>query len=157
MIGTNLKVNLKRMLETIERLMLDIIQNTMHGKSNSHLVVENEKETAARNDSPLSKLSGFSLKNAVPLSRIFSVLSCCHELIVLGKRISQRQLYYILVHVFPSQNEFNSTVLRIANLLSIPRYNLNINAATRGVVAGNLFVSNPGARACVDCTCVGTV
>lgn len=76
--------------------------------------------------------------------RIMRVMACVHQLIITGRHVSQRELYYMLLRhqeqsslvLFPSQQRLNETVMDVAAILHCPRAALNVGAATRGVVAG---------------------
>lgn len=95
--------------------------------------------------------------NLRPLSQLFSVFAACHELLTSNRRISQRHLFYQLINFFSNQQEVNETVLDASAVLNVPRYLLNIGAATRGVVAGKLSISEPKASSWIDCSHVGNV
>lgn len=76
--------------------------------------------------------------------RIMRVIACVHQLIITGRHVSQRELYYMLLRhheqsslvLFPSQQQLNETVMDVGAILHCPRAALNVGAATRGVVAG---------------------
>jgi DNA topoisomerase VI subunit A len=97
------------------------------------------------------------VKAAIPFARVMSVLGAAHSLLRLGHQVSQRELYYKLVHVFSHQRELNRALLDASATLGVPRFALNIGAATRGVVAGCIRIAPPTSPALVDCEYVGTV
>lgn len=76
--------------------------------------------------------------------RIMLVMSCVHQLIITGRHVSQREMYYMLLRhheqsslvLFPSQQRLNDIIMDVAAILHCPRAALNVGAATRGVVAG---------------------
>lgn len=96
-------------------------------------------------------------RNAVMIARMLEVVSVIQELLLHGKRISQRELYYLCIDSFDNQQQLNQAVLDVSAMLAVPRYALNIGAATRGVVAGCLRVATCGSVYHVDCKHVGTV
>lgn len=99
----------------------------------------------------------FSAKSALTMSRLFEVLAAVHALLLSGHRVSQRQLFYTLLHAFPTQMHLNEAVLDASATLGVPRYLLNVGAATRGVVAGCISVYPNASRHAVDCEYVGPV
>jgi len=96
-------------------------------------------------------------RTARGISQLFEVLSAVHRLLLNQKRISQRELFYILVQSFDSQQQLNDVVQDASAVLGVPRYALNIGAATRGVVAGCLRIATAGSMYHVDCEFVGSV
>lgn len=90
-------------------------------------------------------------------ARTWEVLAKVHELLRLRRRVSQRELYYMLVHTFHSQIELNLTVSKVSTILGVPRYALNIDAASRGVLAGCVTLGLTGSNFRIDCRHVGSV
>ncbi len=98
-----------------------------------------------------------SNKNLSTLARFFGVLAECYSNVANGKRVTQRQIYYALMHLFSDQDQLNRTILLCTSVLGVPRCMLGIGTATRGVVAGRLYIAEPGAPTAIDCAVVGTV
>lgn len=96
-------------------------------------------------------------KNARKNEQLFDVLGVVHRLLREGKRIAQRELYYLLIDSFDNQQQLNDIVLDASATLGVPRFALNVGAATRGVVAGCLRLATSGSVYQVDCEHVGTV
>lgn len=63
----------------------------------------------------------------------------------------------MLVHMFNSQVELNRTVAKVSALLDVPRFALNIDAASRGVLAGCVTLALSGSPFRIDCRHVGSV
>lgn len=102
-------------------------------------------------------LRRFNLKNAVKVAQLLQVLHVVHSLLRQEKRMSQRELYYLLIESFSNQRQLNDIVLDASAVLGVPRYALNIGAATRGVLAGCLNLALAESTSRVDCEFVGIV
>lgn len=110
----------------------------------------------------VSREQSFSLrlltKRSCPsFARTWGVLAKVHELLRLRRRVSQRELYYMLIHMFRSQIELDRTVSKVSTILGVPRYALNIDAASRGVLAGCVTLALTGSNFRIDCRHVGSV
>lgn len=95
-------------------------------------------------------------RSARPLALVLAVLCECHGLLVRNVRLSQRELYYRLVSFFRSQRELNDSVQDACATVGVPRHALNIGAATRGVMAGEITVGPARSASYVDLTMVGS-
>jgi hypothetical protein len=71
--------------------------------------------------------------------------------------LSQRELYYLLIHIFKNQRDLNNTLLDACATLGVPRFALNIGSASRGVLAGCIRIGPPNSAAVIDGEYVGTV
>lgn len=96
-------------------------------------------------------------RSALPVARMIAVLSVCHGLLISGTVVSQRELFYLMVSVFRNQRELNLALLEACATLGVPRYALNVGAATRGVVAGCILLGPSNSANFVDGQHVGTV
>lgn len=99
----------------------------------------------------------FSARTAGKVAQMLQVLKVVHSLLRREKRISQRELFYLLIDSFKNQQQLNDTVLDVSATLGVPRFALNIGAATRGVLAGCLRLAVAGSLCQVDCEYIGTV
>lgn len=99
----------------------------------------------------------FNARNAGKVAQMLQVFDVVHSLLQRGKRISQRELFYLLIDSFKDQQQLNNTVLDVSATLGVPRFALNIGAATRGVLAGCLRLAMAGSLYQVDCEYVGSV
>lgn len=97
------------------------------------------------------------IRNSSSFSRMLELTEAIHRLLLSGKRISQRELFYLLIESFSSQQQLNDNILDVSATLGVPRYALNIGAATRGVLGGCLKVALSGSLNYIDCEFVGAV
>lgn len=104
-----------------------------------------------------TQLIRLNARNASVVARLLQVLATIHYLLINNRRVSQRELYYMLVHSFKSQAQLNDVVLDVSAMLAVPRYALNIDAATRGVLAGCIHIAIYGSPYQIDCEYVGVV
>lgn len=74
-----------------------------------------------------------------------------------GTVVTQRSLFYRLVHLFDSQMEVNNLVLELAASLECPRHALLVSASPRGVVAGDIFLRSKDGDFDVDGNMAGPV
>ncbi|PNX85259.1 DNA topoisomerase 6 subunit a-like protein [Trifolium pratense] len=72
-----------------------------------------------------------------------------YELLRNGKRTTLRAIYYKVAPMFKNQKECDSTIDDIACFLLCRRENLNIVAADKGEVVGNLSYTVEGDR--IEC------
>lgn len=98
-----------------------------------------------------------SARTARTVARMLEVVMTMQNLLLSGRRISQRELFYMLIGSFDTQAQLNKIILDVSAMLGVPRYALNIGAATRGVMAGNICIATSGSIYKVDCEHVGAV
>lgn len=114
-------------------------------ESTGHIYYE-EKVTRRRLDA----------SSGTALAKTMRVLTYVYLLVRTGRRVTQREMYYILIDSFRSQADLNHTVLDASAALGVPRCMMNVDAATRGVVAGCLKIFTRASPAVVNCEAVGT-
>ncbi|XP_010430511.1 PREDICTED: meiotic recombination protein SPO11-2-like [Camelina sativa] len=106
-----------------------------------------------------TKTSLTNAKTAKAFVRVWKVMEMCFQILLQEKRVTQRELFYKLLcdspDYFSSQIEVNRTVQDVVALLRCSRYSLGIMASSRGLVAGRLFLQEPGKEA-VDCSACGS-
>lgn len=152
-------------LEKIESLALNFVYDLMSGCSDGVFhMVNRTYANAVHEEASGALLLGdkitvrkFNAQTAVSVSRMLQVVASVQQLLLSGRRVSQRELYYRLIDSFDSQAQLNNMVLDVSALFRAPRYALNIGAATRGVIAGNLCIAITGSPYKVDCEHVGPV
>jgi hypothetical protein len=149
----------------METLACTMVQDMVDGKLGGTLVMVRCSKTNAYEDvsngacilgSAVSERE-LSPKSMSAFARVMSVLAATHRLVQTGCFVSQRELYYLLIHIFSHQRQLNGAVLDTSAVLGVPRFALNIGAATRGVVAGCIRIAPTTSPALVDCEYVGTV
>ncbi|WCJ26365.1 Meiotic recombination protein SPO11-2 [Euphorbia peplus] len=91
--------------------------------------------------------------------RVWKVMEECFRILVLEKRVTQRELFYRLLcsspEYFSSQLQVNRTIQDVVSLLRCSRFSLGIMASSRGLLAGRLLIQEPNQEA-VDCTECGS-
>ncbi|KAG7658352.1 Spo11/DNA topoisomerase VI subunit A superfamily [Arabidopsis suecica] len=106
-----------------------------------------------------TKSSLTNAKTAKAFVRVWKVMEICFQILLQEKRVTQRELFYKLLcdspDYFSSQIEVNRSVQDVVALLRCSRYSLGIMASSRGLVAGRLFLQEPGKEA-VDCSACGS-
>lgn len=106
---------------------------------------------------PQVTIRRFNACTATKVAQLLQVLAVMQQLLLQGRRISQREMFYMLIDSFKNQAQLNCTVLDASATLGVRRYALNVGAATRGVLAGCLELATAGSMYKVDCRYVGTV
>lgn len=149
----------------IESLFFAFANDLIHGRADGAISMVRRTSTNVVED-PISgaislgdiiTLRKFNLRNAAKVAQLFQVLHVAHSLLRQGRRMSQREMYYLLVESFSSQRRLNEIILDASAVLRVPRYALNIGAATRGVLAGCLHLALAESSYRVDCEFVGIV
>lgn len=152
-------------IKKIEELVYAFIGDLVQGRADGSLTMIRRTHSNAIED-PLTgalflgqevTVRRFNQRSAPKISQLFQVLSVIYKLVLYGKRISQREIFYMLIESFKNQEQLNRTILDASATLGVPRYALNIGAATRGVIAGCLELATAGSLYKVDCRYVGTV
>nr|AHY99544.1 meiotic recombination protein [Carica papaya]ALX26989.1 meiotic recombination protein SPO11-2 [Carica papaya] len=91
--------------------------------------------------------------------RVWKVMEMCFRILIQEKRVTQRELFYLLIcdspEYFSSQLEVNRTIQDVVALLQCSRYSLGIMASSRGIVAGRLLLQEPNQEV-VDCSACGS-
>lgn len=85
------------------------------------------------------------------LTRMFLVMQTVHWMVRLGRRVTQRELFYLLRRAFDSQTQVNEMVLDVSGVIGVLRYAMSIGAATCGVMAGCIQVGLSESTSFVDC------
>ncbi len=152
-----------RVCSLIETVARDIILDFPKGSTDGELVSIRLSETRSCEVGdeahlfPKHKRRRLCLRSIGSISRVLSILSTCHHLLITKRTVSQRELYYILASSFSDQRELNLALFDSCATLGVPRWSLNVGAATRGVLAGCLIVAPDDSSNLVDCTRVGPV
>lgn len=149
----------------IENIMCGIAHDFAQGRVGGAIVMVRRTHGNASERGPTGALvlgeqvtqRVLNARSALSMARLFQVLAIIHELLSTNRRVSQRELYYLLIHLFSSQPQCNATIQDASATLGVPRYALNIGAATRGVVAGSLRIATASSSYHVDCEHVGMV
>ncbi|CAF2039213.1 BnaA09g11340D [Brassica napus] len=106
-----------------------------------------------------TKSSLTNAKTAKAFVRVWKVMEMCFQILLQEKRVTQRELFYKLLcdspDLFSSQVEVNRSVQDVVALLRCSRFSLGIMASTRGLVAGRLYLQEPGKEP-VDCSACGS-
>ncbi|WZZ13107.1 hypothetical protein YC2023_106196 [Brassica napus] len=106
-----------------------------------------------------TKSSLTNAKTAKAFVRVWKVMEMCFQILLQEKRVTQRELFYKLLcdspDLFSSQIEVNRSVQDVVALLRCSRFSLGIMASTRGLVAGRLYLQEPGKEP-VDCSACGS-
>ncbi|XP_023752623.1 meiotic recombination protein SPO11-2 [Lactuca sativa] len=91
--------------------------------------------------------------------RVWKVMEMCYSILLLEKRVTQRELFYKLLcsspDYFTTQLQVNQTIQDVVALLRCSRYSLGIMASSRGSIAGRLLLQGPDQET-VDCTKCGS-
>ncbi|CAI9288827.1 unnamed protein product [Lactuca saligna] len=91
--------------------------------------------------------------------RAWKVMEMCYSILLLEKRVTQRELFYKLLcsspDYFTTQLQVNQTIQDVVALLRCSRYSLGIMASSRGSIAGRLLLQGPDQET-VDCTKCGS-
>ena len=155
----------KHVVQKIENLVYSFINDILQGKTGGTFfrvmrtnknIIQCERTGTISYGDRVSRRH-FNATTAHTLAKWFAIVAQVHTLLLSNIRISQRQLYYILITTFRDQTELNNFILDVSASLRVPRYALNIGAATRGVIAGCLDVVTCGSTHKIDCRYVGSV
>lgn len=149
----------------IEALIGELISDMVQGLVGGRLVMVNRSSVNAYEDDltgavtlgnkvSVRKLDG---RSSTPFSRNMAVLSMVHWLLKEDLVVSQRELFYLLVNCFKCQRELNLAVMDVSATLGVPRFALNIDAGSRGLVAGCVKIALATSASLIDCEYVGTV
>lgn len=148
-------VEVQNRVETLCFSFIEELMKVTEAPSSTSLIPHNlPVTTSLRSHFPLRRVTW---RTAQSTMQVYGVLACVHEFLRLGRRVSQRELYYILIHLFDSQVALNRTVLRVSAILDVPRFALNIDGAPRGIMAGRVKVALTSSDFFIDCRHVGCV
>ncbi|KAL5725543.1 hypothetical protein ACHQM5_008678 [Ranunculus cassubicifolius] len=92
--------------------------------------------------------------------RIWKVMEICYQIVLKGKLVTQRELYYKLISTSPeyfnSQVQVNKTVQDVISLLKCSRQSLGIMASSRGLIAGRVILEDVEKDEVIDCSLCGS-
>ncbi|KAF4447350.1 hypothetical protein F53441_9114 [Fusarium austroafricanum] len=83
---------------------------------------------------------GRNQQEAIKFTRILLILQLSHDALVAGTILTKRHIFYQHQHLFDKQNQVDELVDDIAFTLGISRGDLNIVAASKGILAGPLII-----------------
>ena len=128
-------------IEHIEAFVLDVIAR-----------IQNEEDpcAAARGALPglcasakstggAASSTGGGFTGARDLAGMLRVMSTSYELLLKGKTLHNRQVYYLHKQQFAHEKEAQAAIDRVAQLLEVPRHDLGVFAASRGWYDGLVF------------------
>ncbi|KAH9547964.1 hypothetical protein CY35_11G062900 [Sphagnum magellanicum] len=91
--------------------------------------------------------------------RVWKLLELCYKLLGLGKDVTQRELFYMLLTdaaaKVESQAQVNESIQDVVALLRCDRRSLGILASSKGSVVGRLVIEEAGGDI-VDCSRLGS-
>ncbi|KAI3522596.1 hypothetical protein L1887_00505 [Cichorium endivia] len=91
--------------------------------------------------------------------RVWKMMEMCYGILLLEKKVTQRELFYKLLcsspDYFTSQLQVNQTIQDVVALLRCSRFSLGIMASSRGSIAGRLLLQVPDEET-IDCTTCGS-
>jgi DNA topoisomerase VI subunit A len=79
------------------------------------------------------------------LASILQILCTSYELLLSGRTVTQREVYYLGATYFKDVKELSTSLARATKLLDVPRHSLRILAACRGWYAGLLKIRETAA------------
>lgn len=150
------------MATRIEHLMETFVLSVFEPSASPSLTLVRRTRTNLSNPNELPHFEDqatqrhLSVSGATILAKTMKVLALVYVLVKTGKRATQREIYYMLIESFVSQAELNDRILDCSACLGVPRCMMNIDVATRGVVAGCIKITTQVQTAIVDCEAVDT-
>ncbi|ERM96492.1 hypothetical protein AMTR_s00001p00260080 [Amborella trichopoda] len=106
----------------------------------------------------LCRISLMKINVAKTFIRVWKVLELCFQLLVHGKQVTQRELFYKLLSsspkYFDSQVQVNKSVQDVVSLLCCSRNSLGLMPSSRGTVVGRLLIQEEN-QEIVDCSLLG--
>ncbi|KAI3792373.1 hypothetical protein L2E82_06250 [Cichorium intybus] len=91
--------------------------------------------------------------------RVWKMMEMCYGILLLEKKVTQRELFYKLLcsspDYFTSQLQVNQTIQDVVALLRCSRFSLGIMASSRGSIAGRLLLQVPDEET-IDCSTCGS-
>lgn len=108
----------------------------------------------------LSTKSLLNENSANSFIRVWKVMEMCYLILGEEKKVTQRELFYMLLsnspQYFTSQSQVNRSIQDLVALLRCSRYSLGIMAASRGIVAGRLMLQKEPSQDIIDCSACGS-
>jgi meiotic recombination protein SPO11 len=93
-----------------------------------------------------------SLKNSKEWAALLNTAATAHKCLLTKLSITKRDMFYQNVKVYGSQRYSDSSIELLSALLHTPRQHLNIVAAPKGRVVGNLQYQTAPDTPIIDCT-----
>ncbi|KAK9825544.1 hypothetical protein WJX74_005298 [Apatococcus lobatus] len=150
--GQSYAENLELPLEHLEDCPLARIEryiaNWMAEESLSQATSDHPSQSSS------SLIAQASSSQAVRNARVYQIMLVAHELVLEGRKATQRDIWYRLQHttMFGSSTDVNNAIRDAANALELAREDLNIICSSRGALAGQLLLQSGPQHAWIDCT-----
>ncbi|CAM1508004.1 Fc.00g048520.m01.CDS01 [Cosmosporella sp. VM-42] len=100
----------------------------------------NARRGSSENRDEQIRFPGRTIQEARKFARVLLILQLAHDALVSGTILTKRHIYYQHQHLFENQRQVDDLVDDVACTLGINRGDLNIVAASKGVLAGPLTI-----------------
>ncbi|RGP78036.1 hypothetical protein FLONG3_3871 [Fusarium longipes] len=132
--------NVGTVVARVEGILEQIIDALAAGQELS-IAFSSRKANRASNAAPDHvRFPGRNKQEAIKFARILLILQLSHDSLVSGTVLTKRHIFYQHRDLFEKQREVDELVDDIAFTLGISRGDLNIVAASKGVLAGPLTI-----------------
>ncbi|KAH6966196.1 Spo11/DNA topoisomerase VI subunit A [Fusarium venenatum] len=133
--------NVGSVVARIEGILEQIIDALAAGQELSIAFSTRKPTRRASNATPEQvHFPGRNKQEAIKFARIILILQLSHDALVSGTVLTKRHIFYQRQDLFEKQREVDELVDDIAFTLGISRGDLNIVAASKGVLAGPLTI-----------------
>ncbi|KAI6762764.1 hypothetical protein HG530_008744 [Fusarium avenaceum] len=124
----------------IENILMHIVDALHVGEELAivHTSRRSRRSTSAQPE--MVRYPGRNLQESVKFARILVILQLSHDALVSGTVLTKRHIFYQHQNLFDKQSQVDDLVDDIAFNMGVSRGNLNIVAASKGVLAGPLII-----------------
>ncbi|WZH46032.1 Spo11/DNA topoisomerase VI subunit A [Fusarium acuminatum] len=124
----------------IENTLMHIVDALRMGEELTlvHTSRRSRRSTSAQPE--MIHYPGRNLQESVKFARILVILQLSHDALVSGTVLTKRHIFYQHQNLFDKQSQVDDLVDDIAFNMGVSRGNLNIVAASKGVLAGPLTI-----------------
>jgi len=125
-------------MKRIEELLAIVSEDTFRGRP-AYLELrlpQNDMELQLR------KIELFYRRHQADFAALVSLMVKCFELISTGTVQNKRDIYYENIPLYCKQPKLDRLIQTLCTILKVPRWDLNIEASAKGLIAGSLRWKN---------------
>ncbi|KAG5660504.1 hypothetical protein KAF25_003110 [Fusarium avenaceum] len=124
----------------IENILMHIVDALHVGEELAIVHTSRRSRHSTSTQPEMVRYPGRNLQESVKFARILVILQLSHDALVSGTVLTKRHIFYQHQNLFDKQSQVDDLVDDIAFNMGVSRGNLNIVAASKGVLAGPLII-----------------
>ncbi|CAH1388969.1 unnamed protein product [Nezara viridula] len=150
-----------QIISNIQKIIFNIVKTISEGKVPSILIrnqrlwnncnVNDDRLELKDLDDAVSLEIKYDQKLSKDFTHIVYLLGRVYKLLMTKSICTKRELYYENTSLFEDQSQLDAVADKVCCLLDVARWDVGLSASSKGLVAGNLFITTPSGDI-IDCS-----